>query len=218
MDEDTLTSWVGQYANQQPGAAFGANNPNSVVNTGGAATAPVSVTDQWNQAGQAAAGSQPSAMNPLVDALAGRVLAPDGSLAQASVNPNDPIIRGQVDAYSAQQDRARRLYLQEAGEAAGPYGNIRGEQRMSAERAGQNVGAFEAELMGRELQSQRDQLTQQLQMYGASLSQQEQQAFQTQIALLDAQIQESQFGRRYGLDVETQQAYFDAVNRGMFRP
>jgi hypothetical protein len=179
----------------------------------GQAPQPPSVQDQWNQAQQMV----PQQSNPLIDALAQRVIGPDGQLTQASVSANDPNIRAQVDAYSAEQERARRLYLQQVAEGAGPYDNIRGEQRASAETLGQNVGGFEAALMGRELESQRAQLSQYLQLYGASLSEQQRNQLQTQLALLEQQTQGSQFSRQLQLQAESQAAYYDAVRRGLFR-
>jgi hypothetical protein len=140
------------------------------------------------------------------------------------VSRQDPIIRAQADAYAAAQERARRDHLADVAERSGPYGNLRGEQRLGYERAGQAVGAFEAELMGRELQTRRDEIAQALQMQAGLLSGDQQRALQMQLAALDAAIQQqsvgsqdAQFWARLGLDAETQAAYFDAVRRGLFK-
>jgi hypothetical protein len=79
-----------------------------------------------------------------------------------AIDRNDPIIRAQADAYGAQQERARRNYLADLAEQSGPLTNLRGEQRLSAERLGQAVGGFEAELLGRELTARREEIAQAL--------------------------------------------------------
>jgi rhamnose utilization protein RhaD (predicted bifunctional aldolase and dehydrogenase) len=72
---------------------------------------------------------------------------------------NDPIIKGQVDAYRAEQQRGAQRNQQQAAEAMGPYatGALRNEQRMTNEQSGQNTANFQSQLMGRELDSRRGQ-------------------------------------------------------------
>jgi hypothetical protein len=68
-------------------------------------------------------------------------------------------IRKQADTFAAQQERARRNYLADAAEDLGPNANLRNEQRLTAERAGQASAGFEAELMGRELTAKRAEIS-----------------------------------------------------------
>ena len=76
------------------------------------------------------------------------------------VNPNDPIIKNQADAYAAMNERAQRNYLGNLAEQAGPNANISAERRASAEKLGQANAAFEAQLMGQELAARRGETAQ----------------------------------------------------------
>ena len=69
---------------------------------------------------------------------------------------DDPVVRAQVDAYSAQQERARRNYLSDLAEKAGgnPV-NLSGEQRLTAEKMGHAVGQFEADVIAKEIEARR---------------------------------------------------------------
>lgn len=120
-----------------------------------------------------------------------------------AVNANDPIIKGQVDAYGAQQERARRNYLSDTAERSGPYANLRGEQRMTAEKVGQGVGAFQSELLGRELGSRRDEIAQALAMQGGMLQGDQQRELQMKLAAMDQAIGEAGIGLQgRGLDLQ----------------
>jgi hypothetical protein len=148
---------------------------------------------------------------------------------------NDPVIRTQADAYAAQEERARRDYLADLAEREGPLANLRGETRMAAERMGQRVGSFEAELLGRELTARREEIAQALQQMGGLLSTDQQRELQRQIALMDnaiAQQQAANQGRSLDQDWQTallqneeflrelaeqqmdRRSYYDAVQRG----
>jgi hypothetical protein len=127
------------------------------------------------------------------------------------VNANDPIIRGQVDAYAAQGERARRGYLSDIAERSGPLANIQGERRMAAERLGQGASAFQAELLGRELGSRRDEIAQALAMQGSMLSGDQNRNLQSQLAAMDQAIAEAGVGLQgRGLDLQR-----ELGNRGL---
>lgn len=111
-----------------------------------------------------------------------------------TINRNDPVIRAQADAYGANTDRASRDYLSNVAESSGPYANLRGEQRMVSERAGQAKGGFEAELMGRELQSKRQEISTALTSMAGMLSGDQTRSLQMQLAQMDDAI------ARMGLD------------------
>lgn len=121
------------------------------------------------------------------------------------IDRNDPIIRAQADAFSANQERASRNYLADLAEKAGPLANLQGEQRMAAERQGQAAGSFEAELMGRELTSRRAEIADALNSMRGMLSLDQQDNLQRELASLDAAIKQqglavnqSQFGQDLG--------------------
>lgn len=147
------------------------------------------------------------------------------------INPNDPIIRNQANAFTAADERARRQAIADLAEQGGQYRNIRGEKRMSAEAAGQRAGAFQAELMGRELTARRAEITQALQEMGSLLTSDQQLALQRELGLLDAAIRKqnadtdvSRLGierdrvgverGRLGLDAEDRASYWDWIRRG----
>lgn len=135
---------------------------------------------------------------------------------------NDPIIKGQVDAYRAEQERAKRNYLSDAAEKGGPLVNLNGEQRLAAERTGQNVSGFQAQLLGRELQSQRDQIMNYIKEAGDLLTDQEKMSLQLQLAEIDDAtkrygINENarQFNNDLGLKAWDRQNYWDFQNSPM---
>jgi hypothetical protein len=129
------------------------------------------------------------------------------------VDPNDPVIKGQTDAYNVQDQRARADYLRSLAEQQGPNGNIGAEGRASAEKVGQDVAGFQGTLVSHELQSRRDEIQQALTGMQGMLSDEQKLAMQKQLDDLDnavkyAQLneqgaefnqsqgqQESQFGR-----------------------
>lgn len=90
--------------------------------------------------------------------------------ANTPVDPNDPIIKAQSDAYNAQQTRASRSYLSNIAEKAGPLANIAGEQRMASEKLGQNQSDFLAQLMSTEQGARRDAASQALGLEGSQLT------------------------------------------------
>jgi len=72
------------------------------------------------------------------------------------VTKDDPFVRAQVDAYSAQQERIRRNYLSDLAEKAqGNPQNTRGEERMTAEKMAQAVGMFEVDVIAKEIEARR---------------------------------------------------------------
>ena len=108
----------------------------------------------------------------------------------ATVSENDPIIKNQVDAFRAETDRARTQYLNEQAESAGPYatGALRGQERATAEAAGQQVGSYKAQLMANELLQKRQEIQNALSSLGGLVTTDQARALQQQLADLDAQL------------------------------
>lgn len=127
-----------------------------------------------------------------------------------AIDRNDPIIRAQSDAFSANQDRARRNYLSDTAERQGPLANIQGERRMASERYGQATGTFEAELLGRELSARREEIAEALRMSAGLLSGDQQRTLQQQLAMLDQAIAEAGIG----LGARGQDLNFSLGSRG----
>lgn len=125
-----------------------------------------------------------------------------------AVDRNNPVIRQQSDAYAAQQERARRNYLSDLAESAGPNANLRGEQRMAAERAGQATSAFEAELMGREITAKRDEIQNALTQMQGLLTTEQEAALRKELALMDDAV------KRLQISTQNSQFYADLAFRG----
>lgn len=115
------------------------------------------------------------------------------------IDRNDPNIRQQSDAFAAGVERQKRDAISDMAERSGPLasGALRGQERMTRERAGQAIGSFEAELVGKELQNRRDEIRQALEQFGGMLDADQQRQLQRELANLDAQL------KQQGLDVQS---------------
>lgn len=145
--------------------------------------------------------------NTLFDLLMKRASASE------NIDPNDPIIKAQTDAYSAQGQQARRDFLAQQAEKAGPYGNQTSEERRSAEELGKSTGSFQAQAMQNELNARRAQIEHALSGAAGFLTNQQQLALQEELSKLQLAQQESQFGRNlnqgaYQFDVNRQDSIF----------
>lgn len=134
-----------------------------------------------------------------------------------NVDRTNPVIRNQADAYSAQEERARRIGLTEAAEKGSPYatGHQAGLERLSAAQMGQRVGDYEAQLVGQEIKAKRDEIAQALSEMGDLLTDQQKMSLQMKIAEMDNSLerlksdrQDAQFGaslnqndRQFGADM-----------------
>ena len=110
-----------------------------------------------------------------------------------NVDVNDPTFRMQSDAYAAAQERARRNAVDDQLEQSFAQGT-RGSgadtaaARLINERAATNVGQFEAQLMGRELESRRDEIKNALSSLGGLINADQSMALQRELAALDAAL------------------------------
>ncbi len=75
-----------------------------------------------------------------------------------AIDPNDPIIKNQVDIERANSDLSQRNYLSGVAEKAGSNANISAETRAAAEAGGRDVNQFQATLMGNELAARRKEI------------------------------------------------------------
>ncbi len=204
---------------------------------------PQSVAAQWNAQPQATPAA-PDYLAPTLDKLQTPQADPRSEALFAQLQQragqglnvqNDPNIRQQSDVYGAQQERIRRNYLADVAEKAGPGANIAGERRMGYERMAQDVGGFEAELVGREIEGRRAEIADALQQMGNLLSVEQQQELQRELALLDqasreqsmqmtrqgmdqdwrtALLNNEQFVADLGLKAEDRRTYWDAIRSG----
>ena len=136
----------------------------------------------------------------------------DRSKQSLNIDRNDPIIRAQADAFSANQERSRRNDINSLAESEGPNANLRSEQRMGAERAGQASGAFEAELMGRELGNRRQEISEALNSAQGLLTEEQRLALTNELTRLNDATQRYGINtgastQRYGIDTQNKQFY-----------
>jgi len=108
-----------------------------------------------------------------------------------NVNAEDPAVKGQAEAYSAQAQRARRDYLGDQAESSSPYstGAMEGVERMTAESMGQDIGKFESELIGREITARRNEIQHSLDTMGDVLTEQQRMQLQMELSKMDQALE-----------------------------
>lgn len=120
------------------------------------------------------------------------------------VSANDPNVRRQSDAFAASTERARRNFLGDFAERSSPYatGAMLGQERMTAEHAGQANGAFEAQAMQQELTARRNEIQQALSGAVGFLSAQQQLKLTKELNSIDQAIRMAQLGQNaYEFDI-----------------
>lgn len=233
-DNGTYLTPYGESLDLQIGARTGQAKPGWTDYGGqGSATGSIGAGGQGTGTTGAAAGTGGVDSNGQRDDLFNTLLA--RAHQGLDVSRTDPAVRSQADAYAANAERSRRDYLSANAEKSSPYsqGAQQGQERMTAEQVGQNTGAFESELVGREIQSRRDEIQNALTQMGGMLSQDQQVALQKELAQLNASLQQqqinnqngqfysqlgqqnTQFNSNLGFNVDQQQAYWDALRSGL---
>jgi len=183
-----------------PGAYGGTAAPGggTTAPPGGAPAAPgTSPTQIATQANNAATYSQTPGAAPTANTSnqGTQDVVRNSYLQQATqgtkVDTNDPNFRQQADTFAAGVDRQKRNYLADQAEQAGPYatGAMRGQARMASERAGQAIGGFEADLIGRELTNRRTEIQNALSGLRGLVSDDQARQLQRELAELQAQMQ-----------------------------
>lgn len=150
-----------------------------------------------------------------------------------AVDRNDPTIRAQADPFIAQMERQRRNDLADLAEREGQGSNLRGEERLGRERAGQQAGQLEAELIGREIGARRNEIQAALLQRGDMLTNEQKNALQRELAQLEdatrrlqiqseantASMRESGEMDRFLRNLAAQQSerdtYWDRFDRGL---
>ncbi len=183
-----------QNAPAAPPPAAGAPPPAAGAPAAPAATTPVQTQAQAAQTYSATPGAAPA---PNTTNQGTQDVVRNTYLQRATqpvnVDPNSAEIKAQVDPYAAAQERSRRQYESEAAERLSAQGKAGSgemdiERRLGAERAGQNTGMFEAQLIGRELQTKRDEIKEALSALSGLISQDQVAELQRQLAEVDRQI------------------------------
>lgn len=161
----------------------------------------------------------PSAVNPAN--IPADVAAMDPALHEAivkllaqgntPVSADDPLIASQVQAYRQQQDLARQQGRQANAEAAAyegtPTSTFDTQNQRAFETEGQNIGGFQANLIGNELKARRQQVVEAIQFaQGADA-----QALQLELANIDETLKNQQFYDQLGVGVGLDQAKLNAA-------
>ena len=185
-------------------------NPNRESGSGGAAN-PLDTTTAINQTSP-----QNQALINLLTSRANQSL---------NINPaTDSIIRPQVDAFAATQDRSRRNYLNDLAESSSPYatGAQQTAATQTAEAAGQATGNLQSQLTQNELTARRTEIQNALSELGSMLTSDQQLALQQELGQLDAALRQQQinsgndqFLATLGLNTANQNSYWDAVRSGL---
>jgi len=114
-----------------------------------------------------------------------------------SIGRDDPNVRAQVDPMVAQMTRANREYQDSLAEKAGASGrlvNLEGDQRMAAERLGQQAATLEGQTIGREMDARRQEIEQALQTWGGLLDSESRLELQRELAYLSDATQRYSIG------------------------
>lgn len=179
LGSDNADYWLG-LAKRPEGAPEGggaAGTPGVRGVTGSAAYVPgQGVAGMGTVFGGGGLGDQ---ANPLFDFLMQR--AHQG----VDVSANDPIIRQNVDAFNAQQQRSERDYESKLAERLGANTNMGKERRMGAEQIGSATSAFQAQMMAQERTARRQEVEQALQGSQGLLTQEQAMRLQEELAQLN---------------------------------
>jgi DNA-binding transcriptional MerR regulator len=121
-----------------------------------------------------------------------------------TVDRNDPNLKQQLDPYVAAQEREKRNYVSEQAErlsakGLGDSGQMQQEQRLASENAANASGAFESQLVSRELQNKRAEIQNALSSLSGVLSADQQREMQTQLADLDATLKREGYSTQEGI-------------------
>jgi hypothetical protein len=108
------------------------------------------------------------------------------------VNPQDPIVKAQTDAYAASGERQLRNYMSAQAEKGGPGANLEAVNRSANENLAQADASFTGQVLQQELTSRRLEVYQALSLYGSTLDSQQKMALQEELAKLDAAISQAQ--------------------------
>lgn len=135
------------------------------------------------------------------DALYGRLSTQaDQGLA---VDRNDPVIRQQADANSANLIRSERSFISDLAERSGPYANLTGQRRIAAEHTGQASGGFEASLIGGEVAARRQAIMQALSGMQGMLTSDQSANLQLKLGSMDQAIKQAGVGlQQQGLGLQ----------------
>ena len=172
--------WNNQYNPQQQQTI-----DNGPVENGGTGSQP---NDSWGTPGVAGGPPGGNYKSSLKEQLYSRANQ------SMDIDPNNPVMKAQMDAFNAQQDRATNQAMSQAAEEAaarglGNSGALENEKRLAQERAGFNSAQFQGQLMQQELTSRREEVQNALEQMGNILSDEEKLALTKEMHDIDSAIE-----------------------------
>jgi hypothetical protein len=170
------------YANSPTGGGVGGN----LVQVGAPAAAQTGTIGSVGTMNGALGTGDANTLYGTLQARAGQTL---------NVDPNDPVIKAQVDAYRAEQTRAARNLMSEQAERGGTSSNQDANQRSATEKAAQATAGFQGTLMANEVAARRQEIQSALAGEQGILTAQQQMALQQELANLDVKLRSYQFGQ-----------------------
>lgn len=192
---------------QQAGAQPAGAAPTNTNNAPGAAATGAPLAQQ--AAGAQTVSSTPGAAPTAQTANQGTQDVVRNSWLQQATQPtavdtNDPNFRQQADTFAAAQERSRRNAVADQAESfstagMGGSGAQSTADRMAMERAGQATGAFESQLIAKELQNKRNEIQQALSSLGSMISSDQKNMLTKQLADLDAALKREGISSNSGL-------------------
>lgn len=207
-------AWWKDAIQRGDGSALVKNGTLTTRGGGGAAPGASQAGNGWFASGGAApssytGGGSPAPVaagrGPQWDAFYNQLLG--RSTQSLAVNPNDPIIKANTDAFNAAEQRQQTRNMSALAERAGPNTNLAAETRASGEQVGQDTAAFQAKQMGDEVAARRQEISQALTLQAGQLSTEEMSRLKQEDQALAARqqdLQNSQFGAQYGLASQNQ--------------
>ncbi len=176
-----------------PGGATGTAAPAPTPNTTPTAPAQTSIAGQAGAASTysatpGAAPTGPTSNQGVQDVTRNSYL--ERATQPITVDKTDPAFRQQADSYAANVERQKRNYLADQAEGmdASATGAMRGQERMASERAGHQIGTFEAQLVGNELRQKRQEVDDALKGLYGMVTADQQMALQQKAMELDAEL------------------------------
>lgn len=200
---DRLKADIAGTGSDQPTGTPGSGS----WSTSGAGAAPTGAAASGSNGLSLPGNANPADTNPVgsVDILDNALNTTDASNlyntlgARASqslvVDPNDPVIKAQTDAYRAEQTRAARNLEAEQAERGGANSNQDATQRSATEKAAQNTAGFQGTLMANEVAARRQEIQSALSGQQGVLTSEQQMALQQELANLDVKLRSYQFGQ-----------------------
>lgn len=163
------------------------DNP-AVTQSQPSATGPVPTLQQpiFTQTAQPIASAQGA--NPALAQL--RSLLMSRATQSENVDPNDPAVKAQTDAYAADVTRAGNSFLSKQAEKGGPYGDMSASVRSVGEKAGQATADYRGKLLQGIADARRQQISSALSGLGGTLSVDE----ATRLRQEDQDLARQQFG------------------------